>query len=238
MSEERAPATTMLRWVFIILLLVTILVMMLTAIAASTLFIFGMQGDRDSFLPVAGVFLGQFNKVFEQYFSQIFPAIWTFLAPLAQVAILLFVLEWFFRRMGFSFSATDGTEDRTLRLIFVALIAVLALLSVVNKELLGAIWDSVDDVVVVLLVVAAAAYLLRSIGIGTEVFRRVTDLNVQAVMAIIIITSLSLLALVNVNGANVVKDIALVVVGFYFGSRRTEGASAGAEPRTGTGPAG
>ncbi len=44
--------------------------------------------------------------------------------------------------------------------------------------------------------------------------------NVQALIAIIIVSSVCIAALAGVREVNALKDLALVVVGFYFGSRR------------------
>jgi hypothetical protein len=48
--------------------------------------------------------------------------------------------------------------------------------------------------------------------------------NVQALIAIIIVVAVSVAGLADIsNGLSALKDLALVVVGFYFGTRRREG---------------
>jgi hypothetical protein len=201
--------------------MVTTLVVLIALISAAGFYYYGVQrGDPATFQAGLITFTKQFNQVFENYFSSIFPKVWDFISPVAQIAILLFVLEWFFRRMGITFTTSEQTGGRGVQLAFVAGIATLSLLSIFNRELLNNIWQSLNPVVVLSIIVIAIGFFLNRIGIGVEVFKRATDLNVQAVMAVIIIASLALLSMVNVQGANVVKDIALVVVGFYFGSRR------------------
>jgi hypothetical protein len=230
--EEKSPAVSLIRWIFILLFMVTILVVLMALISAAGFYYYGIKSsDPSTFQAGLASFTGQFNKVFENYFSSIFPNVWNFIAPLAQIAILLFVLEWFFRRMGITFTPSDQTGGRGIQLAFVAGIATLSMLSIVNRELLDHIWQSLDQVVVLAIIIMSVGYFLNRIGIGVEVFRKATDLNVQAIMAIIIIASLALLSMVNVQGANVVKDIALVVVGFYFGSRRSLEDRDGDQPR-------
>jgi hypothetical protein len=220
--EEKSPAISLVRWIFILLFMVTTLVVLMALISAAGFYYYGIKtSDQATFQAGLASFTGQFNKVFENYFSSIFPNVWNFLSPLAQIAILLFVLEWFFRRMGITFTSSEQTGGRGVQLAFVAGIATLSMLSIVNRELLDHIWQSLDQVAVLAIIIVSIAYFLNRIGIGVDIFRKATDLNVQAVMAIIIIASLALLSMVNVQGANVVKDIALVVVGFYFGSRRS-----------------
>lgn len=48
------------------------------------------------------------------------------------------------------------------------------------------------------------------------------SIRIQAVIAIIIVTAVSISALAGVGQTDVLKDLALVVVGFYFGSRKED----------------
>lgn len=85
----------------------------------------------------------------------------------------------------------------------------------------------------VLLIIMEAG---RRIGIGSDGFSLANVLStnagstsIQAIIAIIIVLAVSIAALGGIGRVDVLKDLALVVVGFYFGSRR-QNLSSGLDP--------
>jgi len=62
-------------------------------------------------------------------------------------------------------------------------------------------------------------WLLRRIGIKYKLDFKLTDINTQTVIGLILICAFTLSALSGV-GVGHLKDIALVVVGFYFGTQK------------------
>lgn len=219
--EERSPAALLLKWIFWLIALLLLLIILVTLISAAGMYFYAFTSkDANALIAVLGPFIGQFDSMVDSFFNKVFPEIWQFISPLAQVAILLVVLEWFFRKMGISFNSPEQVAGVVPQFSFVAGIAVLSLLSVVNRDLLDNIWESIDQVVVLILILSVIIYFLNKIGIDRTILANAGNMNVQAIMALVIIGALALLSLVNVEGANVVKDLALVVVRFYFGSRR------------------
>ena len=67
-------------------------------------------------------------------------------------------------------------------------------------------------------------WLLTRFGIDVLSKGKQFDWNIQTIIALIVISAFAIAALAGLDGAGSLKDVALVVVGFYFGSqrRRTE----------------
>ena len=63
-------------------------------------------------------------------------------------------------------------------------------------------------------------WILLKFGLSVNKNSLKFDSNVQTAIALIVIVSFSLASLSGVDGAGDLKDIALVVVGFYFGTQR------------------
>lgn len=63
-------------------------------------------------------------------------------------------------------------------------------------------------------------WLLNKFGLSLKKNSLQFEWNVQTAIALIVIVAFSLASLSGVQGAGDLKDIALVVVGFYFGSQR------------------
>jgi hypothetical protein len=73
---------------------------------------------------------------------------------------------------------------------------------------------------ILLYILIAAA---ERLGFQTNAFTgalKEVPINVQAFIAVVIIVSFSIAALAGVGDVSALKDIALVVVGFYFGTRQ------------------
>ncbi|NBA95651.1 hypothetical protein [Pseudomonas sp. R5(2019)] len=75
-------------------------------------------------------------------------------------------------------------------------------------------------VVTILLYAAEKAGLLQRDASGSLFSRIASASNIQAFIAIVIIVSLAIAALSGIGDISVLKDLALVVVGFYFGTKR------------------
>ncbi len=73
------------------------------------------------------------------------------------------------------------------------------------------------QLIIILLIVE---WILRKFGVKLENGRGNFDWNVQTIIGIIIIFGFVVAALSGIEGVGYLKDIALVVVGFYFGTQR------------------
>lgn len=63
-------------------------------------------------------------------------------------------------------------------------------------------------------------WLLGRFGISLDKNFKTLEWNVQTIIAIVVIIAFALAALSGVEGASMLKDLALVVVGFYFGTQK------------------
>jgi hypothetical protein len=79
-------------------------------------------------------------------------------------------------------------------------------------------------VLAVLIGVAERLGVLRGTALSSQSLSAVTTSgNIQALIAIIIVVALAISALGNIGEVGTLKDLALVVIGFYFGTRRHQG---------------
>jgi hypothetical protein len=283
--QDRPPAYVLLRWIFFVIFFVVMIILLIGAMIITTMIYTASSGGDvgrtlDQYLPLIAASFGP-NSIVQRYFSDVIPTFWSFIAPLAQLAIILLILEWFLSRMGINFSKVEQVAGRGVYIIslmaitFISIMSIInkelldkiwdstspvlvaglivaavgyglshfkidqvpgrgiyitilmaitfiAIISVVNKEFLDKIWDSTSPVLVAGFIVAAVGYGLSRLGFSSELVRRITDINIQGVIATVVISSLAILSIVNIPGANIVKDLALVIVGFYFGSRRSD----------------
>lgn len=115
---------------------------------------------------------------------------------------------------------------------------------------LGKFITPILQLALVLVILASASKFLGINFSGQNISLYIRDAlstsNVQAFIAVLIVGSLCLAAIANIGQIGVLKDLALVVVGFYFGSRRRPGdpneievvsKPAGPAPRLDSGPA-
>lgn len=63
-------------------------------------------------------------------------------------------------------------------------------------------------------------WLLNKFGLSLKRDSMRLDWNVQTIIALVVIIAFALAALSGVEGAGMLKDVALVVVGFYFGTQK------------------
>jgi len=86
------------------------------------------------------------------------------------------------------------------------------------------VWDFFVPFLQLALLFLIIDWLLTRFGIDVLSKGRSFDWNIQTVIALIVISAFAIAALAGLNGVGALKDVALVVVGFYFGSqkRRTE----------------
>jgi len=82
-------------------------------------------------------------------------------------------------------------------------------------------WRFAEPLLQLMVVLLIVDWLLGRLGIEVKAGLRGFDWNVQAIIAITVIGSFALAALGGITqGVGVLKDLALVVVGFYFGTQR------------------
>jgi len=82
------------------------------------------------------------------------------------------------------------------------------------------IWYLLRPFLQLVLVLGVVDWILNRIGINISSPRGL-EWNVQTVIAITVTGAFCIAALANIGGASELKDLALVVVGFYFGTQKT-----------------
>ena len=80
-------------------------------------------------------------------------------------------------------------------------------------------WDFIQPFLQLLILLVIIEWIIKKLNISFANDSRF-DWNVQTVIALIVTTAFSMAALTNLSGATVLKDLALVVVGFYFGTQK------------------
>lgn len=88
----------------------------------------------------------------------------------------------------------------------------------------GYVWRLFVPFIQLALLFLIIDWLLTRFGIDVLSKGRQFDWNIQTIIALIVISAFAIAALAGLDGVSSLKDVALVVVGFYFGSqrRRTE----------------
>jgi len=81
-------------------------------------------------------------------------------------------------------------------------------------------WEFISPFLQLVLLLFIIQWVLKRLGLDLSLKSSAFDWNVQSVIAIVVIVSLAIAVLIDVNGAHMLKDIALVVVGFYFGTQK------------------
>lgn len=90
-----------------------------------------------------------------------------------------------------------------------------------DTRLLGlSVFEFVRPFLQLVIILIILEWLLNRFGLSLtkEAFK--LDWNIQTIIALVVIIAFSLAALSGVAGAGMLKDVALVVVGFYFGSQK------------------
>jgi hypothetical protein len=94
------------------------------------------------------------------------------------------------------------------------------------NEFLRRFWDFLQPLLTIAVLLMIVDWFLRRLGIRFTPSTALTNINVQAAIALLVIGSLALASFISKDTAEPLKELSLVVVGFYFGSRsRPEGNS-------------
>lgn len=82
------------------------------------------------------------------------------------------------------------------------------------------IFEFIRPFLQLVIVLIILEWLLGRFGISLDKNFKTLEWNVQTIIAIVVIIAFALAALSGVEGASMLKDLALVVVGFYFGTQK------------------
>jgi hypothetical protein len=82
------------------------------------------------------------------------------------------------------------------------------------------VFDFVRPFLQLIVILIILEWLLAKFGLSLNNDTLKIDWNVQTVIAMVVMIAFSLAALSGVQGAAMLKDVALVVVGFYFGTQK------------------
>ena len=94
------------------------------------------------------------------------------------------------------------------------------------KEFGWSLWLLVQPILQLALLLAVLLFFYNSSGLAQRLQEQrgsANALNTQSIIALIIIGSFAVAALTRTEAAAQLKEIALVVVGFYFGTRQRQG---------------
>jgi hypothetical protein len=80
-------------------------------------------------------------------------------------------------------------------------------------------WRFARPLVQLVLILAIVEWILKRLGIALFGERIVFEWNIQTIIAIIVVSAFALVALSG-GAIDPLKDVALVVVGFYFGTQK------------------
>jgi hypothetical protein len=97
--------------------------------------------------------------------------------------------------------------------------AVQAILLVSNSSLAKNAWDFARPLLQLMVVLVIVDWVLHRLGVRLDSGVRHFEWNVQAIIAIIVVAAYAVAELGGIGNGGL-KDIALVVVGFYFGTQR------------------
>lgn len=85
----------------------------------------------------------------------------------------------------------------------------------------SAAWDFAKPLLQLSVVLLIVDWILGKFGLSLASRRRAgLDWNIQTIIALMVVGAFSIAALGGLSGVSVLKDLALVVVGFYFGSQK------------------
>lgn len=83
-------------------------------------------------------------------------------------------------------------------------------------------WKFISPLLQLSIVLVIVEWVLSKLGVKLIPHAQQMSWNVQTVIALVIICTFAIASLADIKGAVYLKDMALVVVGFYFGSKRQE----------------
>lgn len=81
------------------------------------------------------------------------------------------------------------------------------------------IWDFIRPFLQIVILLAIVDWVFRRVGIDIK-SKTQLHWNAPAIIAFVVIGAFALAALTGMEGASYMKDVVLVVVGFYFGTQR------------------
>lgn len=114
--------------------------------------------------------------------------------------------------LGFSYASIWDQNPDHQRIFQVALMHL--------PEIARTLWNFIRPFVQLVLVLLIVDWILGRWGISFKSKIQELEWNVQTMIALIVIGAFSIAALGGIGGADALKDLALVVVGFYFGTQR------------------
>ena len=86
----------------------------------------------------------------------------------------------------------------------------------------GTGWSFVSPLLQLIIVLLILEWFAQRLGLGFKLSDIGGSANVQVLIAVFVIGSYCVAVLGGIRGADSLKEIALIVVGFYFGSRLAE----------------
>ena len=81
-------------------------------------------------------------------------------------------------------------------------------------------WDFIKPFLQLILILLITDWVLTKLGISFTATGGRFDWNIQTVIAVIIVGSFALAALSGIAAVSALRDIVLVVIGFYFGTQK------------------
>lgn len=142
-------------------------------------------------------------------------------APRNPLALLVKATIWVFGLLLFSYVASQialallGADPRNR--YAVALQMLLGNLSAVSS----AAWEFAKPLLQLVVVFLILDWIFGKLGVSFSGRRRSDfEWNIQTLIAVMVVGAFTIAALSGISGAGVLKDLALVVVGFYFGSQK------------------
>lgn len=82
------------------------------------------------------------------------------------------------------------------------------------------IWEFIRPFLQLVIILLIIEWILGKFGVSIDPRQSKVEWNIQTIIALIVISAFALAALSGVSGVDYLKDVALVVVGFYFGSQK------------------
>ncbi len=85
------------------------------------------------------------------------------------------------------------------------------------KLVASEVWDFARPFIQLIIILAILQPLLEKSGVKLNFASLSSSLDVRSTIAILVVSAFCIAALAGVSGYSALKDVALVVVGFYFG---------------------
>jgi Na+/H+ antiporter NhaC len=83
------------------------------------------------------------------------------------------------------------------------------------------VWSFIQPFLQIILIIVIVLWLLERLGINLKPQEAGFDWDVQKIIALIVIGAFAMAALAGIDGSiSALKDLALVVIGFYFGTQK------------------